>query len=163
MLWRISRGNVFLRQAELEEPIEDPATGNLVLKTVFIAFFQGDNLKARIKKVCTGFRASIYACPDSAVERRQMADSLASRLEDLQLVMNQTQDHRYRVLMEVARHLHGWGIMIRKMKAIYHALNMFNMDVSQKCLIGECWVPAADLNAVRQILEDGGVSLSHSF
>lgn len=26
MLWRVSRGNVFLRQAELEEPIEDPAT-----------------------------------------------------------------------------------------------------------------------------------------
>lgn len=26
MLWRISRGNVFLRQAELERPLEDPAT-----------------------------------------------------------------------------------------------------------------------------------------
>lgn len=26
MLWRISRGNVFLRQAEIEKPLEDPAT-----------------------------------------------------------------------------------------------------------------------------------------
>lgn len=26
MLWRISRGNVFLRQAELDEPLEDPNT-----------------------------------------------------------------------------------------------------------------------------------------
>lgn len=26
MLWRISRGNVFLRQAELDEPLEDPHT-----------------------------------------------------------------------------------------------------------------------------------------
>lgn len=26
MLWRISRGNVFLRRAELAEPLEDPAT-----------------------------------------------------------------------------------------------------------------------------------------
>lgn len=26
MLWRISRGNVFLRQNELEQPLEDPAT-----------------------------------------------------------------------------------------------------------------------------------------
>lgn len=26
MLWRISRGNVFLRQAELDEPLEDPQT-----------------------------------------------------------------------------------------------------------------------------------------
>ena len=26
MLWRISRGNVFLRQAELDDPLEDPET-----------------------------------------------------------------------------------------------------------------------------------------
>lgn len=26
MLWRISRGNVFLRRAELDKPLEDPAT-----------------------------------------------------------------------------------------------------------------------------------------
>lgn len=26
MLWRISRGNVFLRQCEIEKPLEDPAT-----------------------------------------------------------------------------------------------------------------------------------------
>lgn len=26
MLWRISRGNVFLRQSELEQPLEDPST-----------------------------------------------------------------------------------------------------------------------------------------
>ena len=26
MLWRISRGNVFLRQAELDQPLEDPTT-----------------------------------------------------------------------------------------------------------------------------------------
>lgn len=28
MLWRISRGNVFLRQSELDEPLEDPSTVN---------------------------------------------------------------------------------------------------------------------------------------
>lgn len=26
MLWRISRGNVFLRRAEMDHPLEDPAT-----------------------------------------------------------------------------------------------------------------------------------------
>lgn len=29
MLWRISRGNVFLRRAELDKPLEDPATVRL--------------------------------------------------------------------------------------------------------------------------------------
>lgn len=32
MLWRISRGNVFLRQVELEKPLEDPATVSLQVK-----------------------------------------------------------------------------------------------------------------------------------
>ena len=26
MLWRVCRGNVFLRKAEIEDPLEDPAT-----------------------------------------------------------------------------------------------------------------------------------------
>jgi V-type H+-transporting ATPase subunit a len=49
--------------------------------------------------------------------------------------------------------------MVRKMKAIYHTLNMFNMDVTKKCLIGECWVPVEDLQAVRQALAEGSVSI----
>lgn len=31
MLWRISRGNVFLRQAELDEPLEDPQTVSVLM------------------------------------------------------------------------------------------------------------------------------------
>lgn len=31
MLWRISRGNVFLRQTELESPLEDPATVRTII------------------------------------------------------------------------------------------------------------------------------------
>lgn len=30
MLWRVCRGNVFLRQAEIEDPLEDPATVSIV-------------------------------------------------------------------------------------------------------------------------------------
>ncbi|KAI5637398.1 hypothetical protein NE865_09829 [Phthorimaea operculella] len=198
MLWRISRGNVFLRRAELEKPLEDPATGNEIYKTVFVAFFQGEQLKSRIKKVCTGFHASLYPCPPSNTERQDMVKGVRTRLEDLNMnyptykitngidksrikkvctgfhaslypcppsnterqdmvkgvrtrledlnmVLNQTRDHRQRVLASVAKELASWSIMVRKMKAIYHTLNLFNMDVTKKCLIGECWVPTADL------------------
>ncbi|XP_043492017.1 V-type proton ATPase 116 kDa subunit a1 [Polistes fuscatus] len=155
MLWRISRGNVFLRQAELEKPLEDPATGNKIYKTAFVAFFQGEQLKSRIKKVCTGFHASLYPCPSSHIERREMVKDVQIRLEDLNLVLNQTQDHRQRVLHSVAKELFNWSIMVRKMKAIYHTMNLFNMDVSKKCLIGECWVPVADLGIVQACLTEG--------
>ncbi|KAK7789681.1 hypothetical protein R5R35_011447 [Gryllus longicercus] len=156
MLWRISRGNVFLRRAELDQPLEDPTTGNEIFKTVFVAFFQGEQLKSRVKKVCSGFHASLYACPTSQSERQDMLKGVRTRLEDLNLVLNQTQDHRHRVLLSVSKELHPWMVMVRKMKAIYHTLNMFNMDVTKKCLIGECWAPVRDLHLVRQALEDGG-------
>lgn len=155
MLWRISRGNVFLRQVELEEPLEDPNTGNEIYKTVFVAFFQGEQLKSRVKKVCTGFHASLYPCPSAYTEREEMVKGVRTRLEDLTMVLNQTQDHRQRVLISVAKELQNWMVMVRKMKAIYHTLNMFNLDVTKKCLIAECWVPVKDLPGVQKALADG--------
>lgn len=35
MLWRISRGNVFLRQSELDRPLEDPQTVKKII-TLFL-------------------------------------------------------------------------------------------------------------------------------
>lgn len=162
MLWRISRGNVFLRQAELDKPLEDPATGNEIYKTVFVAFFQGEQLKSRVKKVCSGFHASFYPCPSSHQERNEMVQGVKTRLEDLNLVLNQTRDHRQRVLVSVAKELHNWSVMVRKMKAIYHTLNSFNMDVTKKCLIGECWVPLKQLTFVRLTLAEGSKAVGSS-
>lgn len=34
MLWRISRGNVFLRRAEMDHPLEDPATVSIINITI---------------------------------------------------------------------------------------------------------------------------------
>lgn len=162
MLWRISRGNVFLRQAELEVPLEDPNTGNEIFKTVFVAFFQGEQLKSRVKKVCSGFHASFYPCPSSHEERIETVKGVKTRLEDLNLVLNQTQEHRKRVLTAVAKELHNWTVMVRKMKAIYHTMNLFNMDVTKKCLIAECWVPVKDLNFIRRVLADGAKEVGSS-
>ncbi|XP_073345723.1 V-type proton ATPase 116 kDa subunit a isoform X11 [Pagrus major] len=85
MLWRVCRGNVFLRKAEIEDPLEDPATGDQVHKSVFIIFFQGDQLKNRVKKICEGFRASLYPCPETPQERKEMLAGVNSRIDDLQM------------------------------------------------------------------------------
>lgn len=73
-------------------------------------------------------------------------------------MLNQTRDHRQRVLVSVAKELQNWSIMVSKMKAIYYTLNHFNMDVTKKCLIGECWVPCEDIPTVQKALADGSVS-----
>lgn len=155
MLWRVCRGNVFLRQTEIVNPLEDPVTGDQVSKSVFIIFFQGDQLKSRVKKICEGFRATLYPCPETPAERREMAIGVMTRIEDLNTVLGQTQDHRHRVLVAAARNIKVWFIKVRKIKAIYHMLNMFNLDVTQKCLIAECWCPVDDLDRIQQALRRG--------
>ncbi|CAD7084736.1 unnamed protein product [Hermetia illucens] len=159
MLWRISRGNVFLKTADISEPTKDPVTGHKVFKVVFVAFFQGDQLKDRIKKICTGFHASLYPCPSAHSEREEMIKGVSTRLEDLKIVLNQTDDHCRRVLVSVSRELPKWNIMVKKMKAIYHTMNFFNMDVSKKCMIGECWVPVNDLPSVQTALVNGSAEV----
>uniref|UniRef100_A0A8C1RN17 V-type proton ATPase subunit a n=1 Tax=Cyprinus carpio TaxID=7962 RepID=A0A8C1RN17_CYPCA len=155
MLWRVCRGNVFLRQADIEEPLEDPATGDHVHKSVFIIFFQGDQLKNRVKKICEGFRASLYPCPETSQERKEMAAGVNTRIDDLQMVLNQTEDHRQRVLQAAAKTVRVWFIKVRKMKAIYHTLNLCNIDVTQKCLIAEIWCPMSDLDSIQFALRRG--------
>uniref|UniRef100_A0A6P7H6E1 V-type proton ATPase subunit a n=1 Tax=Diabrotica virgifera virgifera TaxID=50390 RepID=A0A6P7H6E1_DIAVI len=155
MLWRACRGNVFLRQAEIETPLEDPASGDQAYKSVFIIFFQGDQLKIRVKKICEGFRATLYPCPDAPADRREMAMGVMTRIEDLNTVLGQTQDHRHRVLVAAAKNIKNWFVKVRKIKAIYHTLNLFNLDVTQKCLIAECWVPVLDLENIQLALRRG--------
>ena len=40
MLWRVSKGNVFVRFADIEENMEDPRTGEELVKSVFVIFYQ---------------------------------------------------------------------------------------------------------------------------
>jgi V-type H+-transporting ATPase subunit a len=155
MLWRACRGNVFLRQAMIESPLEDPSNGDNVYKSVFIIFFQGDQLKTRVKKICEGFRATLYPCPEAPADRREMAMGVMTRIEDLNTVLGQTQDHRHRVLVAAAKNLKNWFVKVRKIKAIYHTLNLFNLDVTQKCLIAECWVPVLDMESIQIALRRG--------
>jgi len=155
MLWRACRGNVFLRQAEIEDPLEDPQAGDQVFKSVFVIFFQGEQLKSRVKKICEGFRATLYPCPDQAADRREMAVGVMQRLEDLNTVLGQTNDHRHRVLVAAAKNIKIWFVKVRKIKAIYHTLNAFNLDTSQKCLIAECWIPRLDMEAIQLALRRG--------
>ena len=155
MLWRVCRGNVFIRHSVIETPLEDPSTGTQVLKNVFIIFFQGEQLKARVKKICEAFHATVYPCPESRDERRQMMSGIVTRIEDLTTVLGQTQEHRNRVLVATAGQVKVWFVKVGKVKAIYHTMNMLNLDVTKKCLIAECWCPISEIDRIHYALRRG--------
>lgn len=59
MLWRISRGNVFLRQAELEKPLEDPATVSIIFFLLFITKPKRSIFIALVYNFCRFFLCNI--------------------------------------------------------------------------------------------------------
>ncbi|XP_062053585.1 V-type proton ATPase 116 kDa subunit a 4 isoform X2 [Lepus europaeus] len=161
LLWRVCRGNVYLRFSEMDAPLEDPVTKEEVKKNIFIIFYQGEQLRQKVKKICDGFRATIYPCPEPAAERMDMLAGVNVRLEDLITVITQTESHRQRLLQEAAASWHTWATKVQKMKAVYHILNMCNIDVTQQCVIAEIWFPVADTARIKRALEQG-VALSGS-
>lgn len=64
---------------------------------------------------------------------------MSDRLEDLNTVLHETEDQRRRLLTTGAQHLKSWYTKVRKIKAIYHCLNMLSFDVTQKALVAESW------------------------
>ncbi|KAB0375628.1 hypothetical protein FD755_012271 [Muntiacus reevesi] len=161
LLWRICRGNIYVKFSEMDTVLEDPVTREEIKKNIFIIFYQGEQLREKIKKVCDGFRATVYPCPELASERKEMLQGVNMRLEDLFTVLTQTESHRQGLLQEAAANWHSWVIKVQKMKAIYHILNMCNIDVTQQCVIAEIWFPVADTKRIRRALEQG-VELSGS-
>ncbi|ERE86773.1 V-type proton ATPase 116 kDa subunit a isoform X1 [Cricetulus griseus] len=155
LLWRVCRGNVYLKFSEMDTLLEDPVTKEEMKKNIFIIFYQGEQLRLKIKKICDGFRATIYPCPEPAAERKEMLASVNVRLEDLITVITQTESHRQRLLQEAASNWHSWVIKVQKMKAVYHVLNMCNIDVTQQCIIAEIWFPVADTRSIKKALEQG--------
>lgn len=155
MLWRVSKGNVFLKFADIEEPMEDPNTGDKLYKAVFMIFFQGDALRTRVKKICEAFHACVYPCPETGSERREMMCGVETRLSDLDTVLHQTTEHRHRLLSVAAASLRGSYVKVRKMKAVYHVLNMFSQRDGGRVLIGEAWMPTSDSHNIREAVNKG--------
>lgn len=72
-------------------------------------------------------------------------------------VLHKTEDYLRQVLCKAAESVYARAVQVKKMKAIYHMLNMCSFDVTNKCLIAEVWCPEADLQGLRQALEQGSV------
>eukprot|EP01129_Flabellula_baltica_P007375 TRINITY_DN2864_c0_g1_i1.p1 TRINITY_DN2864_c0_g1~~TRINITY_DN2864_c0_g1_i1.p1 ORF type:complete len:802 (-),score=173.65 TRINITY_DN2864_c0_g1_i1:27-2432(-) len=152
ILFRVTRGNLFMKHAEIDEQIRDPITGDATTKMVFIVFYQGERLDSKIKKICEALGANLYPIPDSTVERENLLNQVEERIEEAQVVIDNTMSRRRSVLSKIARKLHGWRIKVKKEKAIYHTLNKFNFDQGRKCLIAEGWCPSDSIDEINKSL-----------
>lgn len=73
------------------------------------------------------------------------------RLDELKTVLDQSLNLRKTLLINASQTLKTWYSQVRKMKAIYHTMNMFNYD--QKSIIAECWAPLSEIPRIKDALD----------
>lgn len=73
------------------------------------------------------------------------------RLDELKTVLDQSLNLRKSLLVNSAANLRTWFCKVKKMKGVYHTLNMFKFD--QKSMIAECWIPNSEIPRIRDILD----------
>uniref|UniRef100_A0A8C6SQ12 V-type proton ATPase subunit a n=1 Tax=Neogobius melanostomus TaxID=47308 RepID=A0A8C6SQ12_9GOBI len=155
MLWRVCKGYTILSYAEVDENLTDLDTGEISESVVFLISFWGDQIGQKVQKICDCYHCHLYPHPENDEERADVLDSLRTRIEDLNNVLHRTEDYLRQVLQKASESAYSWVVHVKKMKAIYHILNLCSFDVTNKCLIAEVWCPVSDLTNLRVALEEG--------
>ena len=154
ILWRTLRGNLYMNQSEIPEPLVDPSTNETVNKNVFVIFAHGKEILAKIRKISESMGAEIYNVDENSDLRRDQIHEVNARLNDVQNVLRNTQQTLEAELTQIAQSLSAWMILVTKEKATYQTLNLFSFDRQRRTLIAEAWCPSNDLPRIRATLQD---------
>lgn len=154
MLWRALRGNLYIDFSPIAEPLYDANSGTKVRKTVFLVFTHGNELVMKVKKIAEALDAHLYPVDRSNQLRKEHRHQVDIRLHDLESVIKNTHSQIQSELGTVANKISFWIQALAREKAIYHSLNLFLYDPARKCLAAEGWIPADEVENVRQTLRE---------
>ncbi|KAL8096913.1 hypothetical protein AgCh_030120 [Apium graveolens] len=153
ILFRATRGNVYLKQAVVEHPVTDPVSGEKVEKNVFAVFFSGEKAKNKILKICEAFGANRYSFSEDISKQAQMITEVSGRIAELKTTIDIGSLQREKLLQTIGEDYERWNILVRREKSIYHTLNMLSIDVTKKCLVAEGWSPIFATKQIQDALQ----------
>ena len=154
ILWRTLRGNLYMNQSEIPDPLIDPTNNEPVTKNVFVIFAHGKEILAKIRKISESMGAEVYNVDENSDLRRDQFHEVNARLSDVQNVLRNTQQTLDAELTQISQSLAAWMILVTKEKAVYNTLNLFSYDRARRTLIAEGWCPTHDLPLIRSTLQD---------
>jgi V-type H+-transporting ATPase subunit a len=154
ILWRTLRGNLYMNQSEIPEPLIDPSTNEALDKNVFVIFAHGKEILAKIRKISESMGADVYNVDENADLRRDQMHEVNARLNDVQNVLRNTQQTLNAELTQISQALAAWMVLVTKEKAVYNTLNNFSFDRARRTLIAEGWAPSNDVGRIRATLQE---------
>jgi V-type H+-transporting ATPase subunit a len=154
ILWRTLRGNLYMNQSEIPEPLVDPTNNESINKNVFVIFAHGKEILAKIRKISESMGAETYNVDENSDLRRDQIHEVNARLTDVQSVLRNTQQTLEAELIQISRALSAWMVVVSKEKAVFDTLNLFSYDRARRTLIAEGWCPTNDLPRIRATLQD---------
>ncbi|WAO97194.1 V-type proton ATPase subunit a [Fusarium falciforme] len=154
ILWRTLRGNLYMKQSEIPEPVTDPTNNEAVRKNIFFIVTHGKEIAAKIRKIAESMGAGVYKVDENSDLRRDQIQMVNNRLEDVQSVLRNTQAALEAELNQISLSLSAWMVLIAKEKAVYATLNLFLYEPGHWALIAECWCPTNNLPLIRTTLQE---------
>jgi V-type H+-transporting ATPase subunit a len=152
-LFRVTRGNMFLKQAVIQDPVIDPISRDKVEKNVFVVFYSGERAKNKILKICDAFGANRYPFTDDMDKQYLMIDKVSGKISELNTTIDVGLQHQGNLLHTIGFHFEQWNVMVKKEKSVYHTLNMLSFDVTKKCLVAEGWCPVFATKQIQNTLQ----------
>ena len=160
MLFRATRGNCYVRFADIEEPLVD-AVGNEIQKVVFIIFYKSTAIEGKIKRICDAFSAHRFDLTNldrpADLESQQQANH--RELQDAKVVLDKNTETRLRLCHELSKDVENWLWVVRREKSTYHTLNLFKSDVSN-LLRGQGWILSDSVEKAKAALLRAHTSLN---
>lgn len=144
--WRVSRGNLYMTNY----PIEQPVQGTYV--DAFVCYTHGEATLAKIRRVAESMDAHIFQIDGDSELRHIELDSINAQLTETFAVFDSATAHLDFELGAVGNHLVIWRALLAKERLVYQTLNLFSYDSHRRCLIAEGWVPRDQIPLLQSTL-----------
>lgn len=109
--------------------------------------------------MCDALEFRRFDLPETLAERRATAASIGQQLSDMNRVISETDGLASGILTKIAPVLVAYDSFVSDQIAIFHTLNCFDRQVSDRAMVAEAWAPRADVELVQSALAVAAVGL----
>mmetsp|Transcript_19821 Transcript_19821/g.29639 ORF Transcript_19821/g.29639 Transcript_19821/m.29639 type:complete len:859 (+) Transcript_19821:31-2607(+) len=159
MLYRLSRGNAFVRYVDIDEALIDPISGQSVNKSVFYIVSIGRGLSEKLSKLCDFYQASIYTVPESKSGKETRITGINTDIKQQSSVLRTSELRIRRELRKLALNreskqciLLDWRLTLHKEKILCETMMKTNREYLTMVRL-DGWVPRDKVDVIKDRVE----------